>query len=125
MLDLIPEAEEETKEGIFDNLKYLKVTGEEIKPNVAWKWFTLFPKIPMVNAYGPTEASDDITHFIFDRDYLDTRIGFQERIPLGKTVQNLTLTVRDEHLNLVGPGIEGEIYVAGVGVGRGYINEIE
>jgi amino acid adenylation domain-containing protein len=105
--------------GKFRQLDYLLVTGEVVKPNLVKGWFEKFPGIKMVNAYGPTEASDDITHFIMDKP-----IGM-ERVPIGKPIRNLTIYLLDEYMNLCPPGITGEICVSGIGVGRGYLNNPE
>ncbi|MCP4218601.1 MAG: amino acid adenylation domain-containing protein, partial [bacterium] len=101
-------------------LQHLLVTGEEVKPNLVERWFALFPEIKMVNAYGPTEASDDITHYIMDGTP-DLRCG----VPIGHTLQNLKIYIVDGFMNLVPAGVMGEICVAGVGVGRGYLNDCE
>ncbi|MCU0288489.1 MAG: amino acid adenylation domain-containing protein, partial [Acidobacteria bacterium] len=39
-------------------LQFLLVTGEVLKPILVKRWFKKFPAIKLVNAYGPTEASD-------------------------------------------------------------------
>ncbi|HLP62245.1 MAG TPA: amino acid adenylation domain-containing protein, partial [Candidatus Deferrimicrobium sp.] len=98
-------------------LDYLLVTGEEIKLFLVRKWFSIYPGIKMVNAYGPTEASDDITHFIMDK------APTGERIPIGKPLQNLNIYIVDRRMNLCPVGVPGEILVSGVGVGRGYIGD--
>ncbi|MCU0286848.1 MAG: amino acid adenylation domain-containing protein, partial [Acidobacteria bacterium] len=103
----------------FNALAYVLVTGETIKPSLVSQWFAMYPAVKMVNAYGPTEASDDITHFIMDKT------PDMERIPIGKPLRNLNIYILDEYLNLCPPGIKGEICVAGVGVGRGYLNNPE
>ncbi|MGE5340609.1 MAG: amino acid adenylation domain-containing protein [Candidatus Omnitrophota bacterium] len=100
-------------------LTYLLVTGEEIKPSLVARWFDMFPGIKMVNAYGPTEASDDITHFVMDR------APDVARIPLGKPVQNFVISIVDEHMNICPVGVNGELCVWGIGVGRGYLNRPE
>ncbi|MCX6581123.1 MAG: non-ribosomal peptide synthetase [Candidatus Aminicenantes bacterium] len=100
-------------------LNYLLVTGEEVKPSLAARWFRKFPGIKMVNAYGPTEASDDITHFVMEGD------PGMERIPLGKPVQNFDIYIVDEYMNLCPVGVKGELCVSGIGVGRGYLNRPE
>jgi amino acid adenylation domain-containing protein/non-ribosomal peptide synthase protein (TIGR01720 family) len=101
------------------SLQYLLVTGEEIKPHLVKKWFDMYPNIKMVNAYGPTEASDDITHYIMDK------APDMERIPIGKPLQNMNIYIVDNRMHLCPIGVKGEICVAGVGVGRGYIGDEE
>lgn len=100
-------------------LHYLLVTGEEIKPILVKRWFEKYPGIPMVNAYGPTEASDDITHHIMDKP------PDRELIPIGKPLQNLNIYIIDSHEQLCPIGVKGEICVSGVGVGRGYVGDKE
>jgi hypothetical protein len=39
----------------------LLVTGEAFPANLLDWWFKLYPDIPLMNAYGPAECSDDIT----------------------------------------------------------------
>ena len=101
------------------NLNYLLVTGEELKPRLVKRWFESFPEIKMVNAYGPTEASDDITHHVLDQ------LPNTNRIPIGKPIQNMKIYIVDEGMNLCPIGVKGEIVVSGVGVGRGYLNNQE
>ncbi|WP_345027224.1 AMP-binding protein, partial [Flavivirga jejuensis] len=40
-------------------LHYFLVTGEAVHTSLLSKWFARYPDIPVVNAYGPTEAGDD------------------------------------------------------------------
>ncbi|HLP58734.1 MAG TPA: amino acid adenylation domain-containing protein [Candidatus Deferrimicrobium sp.] len=100
-------------------LEYLVITGETLKPQLVEKWFKIYPGIPLVNAYGPTEASDDITHHIM------TAPGNDPNIPIGKPVQNFTIYIIDSVMNLCPIGVTGEIWVSGAGVGRGYLNRPE
>jgi tyrocidine synthetase III len=103
----------------LDFLKYMVVTGEELKPGLAARWFKYFPDKTLINAYGPTEASDDITHHVMQ--------GYnnEKRIPVGKTVANLQIYITDNYMNLCPVGVKGEICVSGPGVGRGYLNNAE
>ena len=105
----------------LQNLNYLLVTGEAVSQSVLAQWFA-HPKyghIPVVNAYGPTEASDDITHHFMDRT------PESSNVPLGKTVQNLSIYILDKHGQICPAGIPGEICVSGIGVSRGYLNREE
>jgi amino acid adenylation domain-containing protein len=97
------------------SLNYVVVTGETLRPSLVKLWFEKFPQIKLVNAYGPTEASDDITHFMMDSDPSRTPV------PVGKTIQNMKIYILDEALNPCPLGVEGMIYVSGLGVGKGYL----
>ncbi len=102
-----------------DTLKYLMVTGEMAKPGIVKKWFELCPDIKVVNAYGPAEASDDVSQYIMDGP-MDV-----QNIPIGKPVQNMNIYITDQQMKLCPIGVPGEICVSGVGVGRGYLNDEE
>lgn len=117
-LSMILDALEQTP-GRFEQLCYLLVTGEEVKPGLVERWFNKYPRIKMVNAYGPTEASDDITHHVMDK------FQARARVSIGKPIQNLNIYIVDGNMNLVPAGVKGEICVSGVGVGRGYLNDPE
>jgi len=97
-------------------LKHLLVTGEEVHVPLVEKWFRYYPGIPVVNAYGPTEASDDITHHVM------TRAPRGERVPIGVPVRNFILSILNPYMQLCPVGVIGEICVSGIGVGRGYLN---
>jgi amino acid adenylation domain-containing protein len=101
----------------LQTIRHLLVTGEAVKPALVERWFKLFPRTPLVNAYGPTEASDDITHFLM------TQTPATETVPVGRALRNLKIYIADEYMNLCPVGVKGEILVSGVGVGRGYLND--
>jgi tyrocidine synthetase-3 len=101
----------------MSRLEYLLVTGEEVKVDLVEQWFRDYPEVKMVNAYGPTEASDDITHYIMDK-----APGLHS-VPIGKPLSNLKIYIVDDSRNLCPIGIKGEIFVSGIGVGRGYLGD--
>ncbi|RBL90699.1 non-ribosomal peptide synthetase [Chitinophaga flava] len=99
-------------------LRYLLVTGETVTPSLLKQWFShpYYQHIPVVNAYGPTEASDDITHyFMHEAPELSS-------VPLGRPIQNLQIQILDLTDQPCPIGVPGEIIVSGIGVGRGYLN---
>jgi amino acid adenylation domain-containing protein len=77
-----------------------------------------FKSVRLVNAYGPTETIITPTAWIgsaaagIDGDYA----------PIGRPVGDRNAYVLDEELNLVPPGITGELYIGGSGLARGYLN---
>ncbi|MEM9075535.1 MAG: amino acid adenylation domain-containing protein [Bacteroidota bacterium] len=102
----------------FESIKYLLVTGEPLKIGLVTSWFNYF-KVPLVNAYGPTEASDDITHhFMYE-------VPKNNIVPVGTTIQNLNIYVVDSFGQLAPIGTKGNVLVSGIGVGRGYIGDSE
>ena len=101
----------------LSDLRYLSVTGEAVTKELVRRWFATEPKVPLVNAYGLTETSDDTNHEIMDR------VPDRDRIPLGRPINNVHVYIVDEHLAPVPLGAPGEILASGVCVGRGYIND--
>ncbi|MDV9176846.1 amino acid adenylation domain-containing protein, partial [Streptomyces sp. W16] len=99
-------------------LRWVLVTGETLPPALTRRWFAAYD-IPLVNAYGPTEASDDVTHHVL-REPVDT-----ERVPIGRPILNTRLYVLGPDDQLLPVGSHGEICVTGAGVGRGYVNDPE
>lgn len=110
-LDLVPRQ--------FAHLRYLVSTGEKLPVWLANRWLVAFPEIKMANVYGPTEASDDITHFIFDNA---TEIGTSS-VLIGKPIANTNVYVVNDNGQLCPAGVSGELFVSGKGVGRGYIHD--
>ncbi|WNV84491.1 non-ribosomal peptide synthetase [Umezawaea sp. Da 62-37] len=100
-------------------LKWLVVTGEALPPDLCGRWFERFPDIALVNAYGPTECSDDVTHAFITKD---DKLG-EARVPIGRAVRNTRLYVLGDDLRPVPAGVAGELYVGGTGVGRGYLGD--
>ncbi|HEX2208454.1 MAG TPA: amino acid adenylation domain-containing protein, partial [Longimicrobium sp.] len=68
------------------------------------------------NLYGPTEAAVDVTYWPCAR-------GDERRcIPIGRPVSNTRMYVLDAHGNPTPIGVPGELQIAGVQVGRGYLD---
>jgi amino acid adenylation domain-containing protein len=100
------------------SLRWLLVTGEAVSPQICRQWLQRYPRVPMLNAYGPTECSDDVTHH-----EVREPSSVMERVPIGRAVANLQMYVLDERREPVPFGVSGELYVGGIGVGRGYMND--
>ncbi|MEH1775225.1 non-ribosomal peptide synthetase [Nostoc sp.] len=98
------------------NLKWMMVVGEPVSVSLVNRWLEIYPEIKIVNAYGPTEAADDITQFIVDKPLPEN----QRTVPIGKPLANLNLYILDGEMQLLPIGAPGEICVSGIGVGDGY-----
>ena len=107
----------------LQSLRCAIATGEVLPPSTVRRWITAFPRVPLMNAYGPTECSDDVTHH-----YVSSPSDDQLYTPIGSAVPNaeLYLLVRDgEAFRACRPGETGELFVGGVCVGRGYVDDAE
>ncbi len=98
---------------------YLESLGsgvERISPNLA---ISLSRKFKFFFEYGPTESSILTTGWERkDEKHIDV-------VPIWKPVDNSRVYVLDESLNFVPIGTPGEIYIAGVGLSKGYLNDLD
>ena len=105
----------------FATLRWLIPTGEALPPPLCRQWFEYYPNIPMMNAYGPTECSDDVTHYVITEPPSEKVLN----MPIGRPVANMRMYILDAQLQPVPIGVAGELYVGGIGVGRGYLHDPE
>ncbi len=102
-------------------LRWLVPTGEALPPVLCTQWFKYYPDVSVLNAYGPTECSDDVAHYALHQ----APSSDAATIPIGRPVANMRLYILDQHLEPVPIGVAGELWVGGVGVGLGYLNQPE
>ncbi|WP_159888659.1 non-ribosomal peptide synthetase, partial [Paenibacillus puerhi] len=104
-------------------LRHVFASGEALPPQhvarfqqtVAW-----VNRCRLINLYGPTEATVDVSYFDCEPD-----VSYPV-IPIGKPIHNTRLYILKEGTTQLQPvGVAGELCIAGVGVGRGYLNRPE
>lgn len=98
------------------SLRYIFSSGEALKKDSVRNFYSLFNEIKLVNLYGPTEATVDVTHY--------ECVGDELVIPIGKPIKNINIFILNGK-TLTGIGFKGELCIAGLGVARGYINDIK
>ncbi|APO47826.1 hypothetical protein BS614_29930 [Paenibacillus xylanexedens] len=99
------------------SLTKLVTGGSAVSAEFVQQWKA---KVHYFNAYGPTEASIVTTLWDADERQPERRV-----IPIGRPLANHQIFILDAHLQLVPPGVDGELCVAGVGLARGYLNQPE
>jgi amino acid adenylation domain-containing protein len=104
------------EERALPGLHWMMATGEAVPVDLVNDWLALYPRIPVVNAYGPTEAADDVAQAVFDR-LLPAGV---HTLPIGRPLANFSCHVVDRGLRLAPFGAPGELCIAGTGVGSGY-----
>src|SRR6185295_5645990 len=70
----------------------------------------------VINLYGPTETTIQVTSWPFEDSNL---LG--QFVPIGRPIWNTRIYVLDSGLEPVPAGVVGELYIAGLGLGRGYL----
>ncbi|NIM15667.1 MAG: amino acid adenylation domain-containing protein [Candidatus Aminicenantes bacterium] len=100
-------------------IKRLIVGGEELGTQLARDIHSNFGRdIEIYNEYGPTETVVGCMIYKFD-PHRDNR----HSVPIGLPLANTRIYILDKNQRPLPPGVEGEIYISGDGVARGYLNK--
>ena len=91
--------------------------GERVSPAAFRQAVDACPRTTFVHVYGPTET----TVFAVCRP-MDPARPVGGDVPIGRPMDHTRTYVLDGSLRRVPPGAAGELYVAGAGVSRGYLN---
>ncbi len=100
------------------SLKDVITAGEQLQiTKHVSNFFKALPGCKLHNHYGPTE-SHVVTSFI-----MQGKPGSWNALPpIGTPISNTKIYLLDEKLNPVSIGEEGELYIGGISLARGYIN---
>ncbi len=104
--------------GRCGSLRRVVCSGEALAYELAERFFSALPGVGLHNLYGPTEAAVDVTYWTCEPR--ERRV-----VPIGRPVANTRVYVLDGSLNPVPVGVGGELFIAGVQVGRGYLGRPE
>ena len=96
-----------------ESLKRIICSGEALSWDLKEKCQATL-KAGLHNLYGPTEAAVDVTFWPCD-EAIDRKV-----VPIGRPVANTRIYILDRYLQPVPIGVSGELYIAGIQVGRGY-----
>jgi len=99
------------------SLKVVTLAGERLKRSVVESAAAKIGILEIVNEYGVTEGS--VMSTIYRRQERDMVIK------IGKPIRNTQLYILDEYYCLRPLGAPGELYIAGHGLARGYLNNPE
>ncbi|WP_327232740.1 amino acid adenylation domain-containing protein [Streptomyces sp. NBC_01317] len=110
----------ETDPGALGLLRLAAAGGEAAAPGVLQRLAAAHPDTVVLNAYGPTETTTFATVHRVRPDDTPGRVP-----PIGRALDGMRGYVLDAAMRLVPLGAEGELYVAGPGVARGYLGRPE
>lgn len=105
----------------LEKLRWMIPTGDALYTDLCRRWLSTYPHTQMLNTYGATECSDDQCHHVISVPPAETY-----RPPImtvGRPIINTQVYIVDEWMQPVPVGVVGELYIGGIGVGRGYLKE--
>ena len=97
------------------SVKTLLSVGERLNKDLLAKWFNKIPTI--INGYGPTEITIGSMFYKY-------KTKTQPNI-IGKPLNNYKVYILNEDLHLCPIGIPGIMYISGIGLASGYLNNEE
>lgn len=98
------------------SLKYIMLAGEPLPKTLVERLKETIPGVTIYNGYGPSET----TIFSTTRNVTDL-----EKITIGRPIANTQIYILNKNKKLLPQGNVGEMYIAGDGVGKGYMNKKE
>ena len=101
-------------------LKQLLAGGDTLSAKHVRRVLEVLPEITLINGYGPTEGTTFTTcHVMRPGD------AVPDSVPIGKPIANTRVYILGEEMRPVQRGEAGELFAAGDGVARGYLNAAE
>jgi amino acid adenylation domain-containing protein len=107
-------------DGLSERLAALRLcvsSGEALPLDLCRRFRERLPHAVLLNLYGSTEVAADATCY-------DTRQLPPDAmsVPIGRPIDETVVYVLDEARRMAAPGMAGELFVAGAGLARGYLN---
>ncbi|MET8229839.1 amino acid adenylation domain-containing protein [Micromonospora sp. NPDC005298] len=99
-------------------LRILVTGGDVVSPAHVRRVRAAVPHLTVLNGYGPTENTTFTTVY-------EVPAEVPEPLPIGRPIAGTTVLVADDSGSPVPDGTEGELYVGGEGLARGYLGEPE
>ncbi|PNY25599.1 Nonribosomal peptide synthetase [Tolypocladium capitatum] len=102
--------------------KYVFCGGERMTDRLRQAFHALaLPKLKLINVYGPTETTVSCCRGIISLD-MGNEPGNYDFYPVGQVLPNYSVYIVGQNGQILPAGFPGEIFIGGVGVGKGYLN---
>ncbi|GHO86478.1 non-ribosomal peptide synthetase [Dictyobacter formicarum] len=105
---------------LSESSRALILGGEALKGEHIRRWQQEAPQTRLINEYGPTETVVGCCIYEVTPDE-----EIKEQVPIGHPIANTRCYVLDERGLPVPIGIVGELYIGGIGLGRGYVGRAD
>lgn len=101
-------------------LRFWVSSGEALPVSLVRQFRELMPQATLLNLYGSSEVSADVTHY----DTSPVQADWPS-VPIGRPIANTQIYILDRQRMPVPVGVHGEIYVGGSGLAKGYLHRPE
>ncbi|MGC4059423.1 MAG: amino acid adenylation domain-containing protein [Aquabacterium sp.] len=102
-------------------LRELLIGGEALSIDHVRRFMQAVPDTVLINGYGPTET----TTFALTHRILLAELAGARSVPIGRPITETALYILNRRGEPVPAGLVGELYIGGLGVGRGYLGRPE
>ncbi|WP_277347329.1 alpha/beta fold hydrolase [Streptomyces sp. CB01881] len=107
----------EVEPAAFAGARHVLTGGDVVSATSIRRVLEVCPDLTVINSYGPTEITLCATQTaLTDPDAIGSAP------PIGRPMDNTRVYVLDASLQPVVPGVAGELYIAGTGLARGYLD---
>ena len=104
--------------GALRPLRQMIAGGDSLSPRHVRDLRKACPSLRIINGYGPTECTTfACCHTVAEEG---CTLDF---VPIGRPIGNTRVYVMDAHGQVLPPGIEGELCIAGDGLAKGYVGD--
>ncbi len=93
--------------------------GEALSKHLAIEISEQLPNCSIINLYGPTECTINSSTYLVDIHKIKQG---NDTVSIGAPIQNTQYYILDTERQPVDEGTVGELYIAGVGLARGYLH---
>jgi amino acid adenylation domain-containing protein/FkbH-like protein len=101
--------------GLPESVRLVVIGGEPPSETDWRRWRQFAPKgVRLLNAYGTTETTITSTLYVSNSE--------RDSLPIGQPIANTQAFILDEARRPVPIGSNGELYIGGAGVARGYLH---
>ncbi|MFN5005497.1 MAG: amino acid adenylation domain-containing protein [Bacteroidota bacterium] len=117
---IVDEIEERYPDESFPSLRTIFLSGDWIPVALFDRSRKPFPNSAFISLGGATEGT------VWSNYYPVTSVGADwKSIPYGRPMRNNSFYILDDNLMQVPVGVTGELYIGGIGVARGYMNDAQ
>jgi amino acid adenylation domain-containing protein len=100
------------------SVQTINIAGEPLSAELVDAIYTASRATRVFNLYGPSEDTTYSTYALLHR-------GDHRVIPIGRSITNTQVYVLNRWLQPLPEGVAGELYIAGEGLARGYLNRTD